>query len=888
MRIIVRLRSAWRSLFRQRDVERELDDELRFALDELTERHLRRGLPADEAARAARLELGRVDAIKEDVRLLGVAHRLEAIRRDVAYSWRALAKTPAFSALVVLILAGGIGAATAIFSVVNALLLQPLPYRDADRLVFVWQDLTSAGYPRAPLAGPELQDLRDRATLFSGFGGIWANTAALTDGVEPEQLRIGLVTPDFFDILGADPLYGRAFKPGDDGQNAEPAVLLAHAIWKRRYGADPTLIGRRILVNGRPTTVIGVMPESFKLLLPPDSAIPDDQQAWLLLSRNSLRWPRQQQFLRVVGRMKPGVHLPDAQKEIAAIAQRVGKEFPEYGSAGATFYAVGLQADATREVRPALLALLAAVGLLLTIGCVNVAALLITRAANRQHETAVRLAIGAGRGRLFRQCLAEGLLLAGSGGFAGILVAQSMLDLLLTLRPPSLARIDRTQIDLGVFLFAGGVSVVWGVLFSLAPFAQVFKTNVTGVLHRGGRGSVGRFGQRARAALVIAQVAISSVLLVGAGLLAKGFYELQRVNAGFNDGGVLTFKVSLGGARYRTPDALATFSRQLRERLRALPGVTGAGAISHLPYDTVPNWGTPYLPEHQNDVNLAGVADARAVTPGYFEATGSQLVEGRWFTEADASASQPVAIVDNLLAERLWPGESAVGKRVKADPATTGFPRVTLTVVGVLRHVRHREITRDLREQMYFPAQQSIRNPMAYAVRATADPAQLASAVRRALAEVDPSLPIYDVRPLAAYTRDARAVRTFTLVLATAFAVSALLLAGVGIYGVTAYAAAGRRREFGLRFALGAQAQQVARLVFHDAVLLALAGGLLGCIGAALAAQLLRSQLYTVSPMDPATYAAGIAVVVGAAVVAAAIPAYRAVRTSPLESLRIE
>jgi predicted permease len=888
MRIAARIRSAWRSLFRQADVERELDDELRFAVDELTRRHLARGLTLDAATRQARADLGRLDIIKEDVRAQGLAHALETLCRDTVYGWKSLARTRAFSLLVIAILAVGIGAATAIFSVVNALLLEPLPYKDADRLVFVWQDLTRAGYPRAPLAGPELQDLRDRATVFSGFAGIWANTIALTDGTEPEQLRIGLVTPDFFDVLGADAQLGRTFERRDDGETAAPGILLSHAVWKRRYGADPSLVGKRILANGRPTTVIGVMPESFRLLLPPDSAIPDDQQAWLLLGRNSLRWPRQQQFLRVVGRMKPGVALADAQKEIAAISRRIGKEFTEYGSDGATFYAVGLQDDATREVRPALLALFAAVTLLLTIGCVNVAGLLITRAANRQHETAVRLAMGAGRARLFRQCLVEGLLLSCAGGVLGIVVAQLMLDLLLTLRPASLGRIDRTQIDVGVFMFTAGASVIWGVLFSFAPFAQVFRTNVTGVLHGAGRTAVGTSGQRARTALVVSQVAISCVLLVSAALVAKSFHELQHVNAGFDESGVLTFKVSLGGPRYRTPDAVAAFSRQLRERLAAIPRVSGTGAISHVPYDTVPNWGTPYLPEQVSDITLAGVADARAVTPGYFEATGAQLLEGRWFVEADSAAAQPVAIVDSLLAARMWPGESAIGRRLKADPGTTGFPAVTLTIVGVLRHIRHRDITRDLREQMYFPAQQSLRNPMAYVIRSGGDPAQLAESVRRALGEIDKSIPVYDVRPLASYTREARAVRAFTLLLAVAFAASALVLAGVGVYGVTAYAAAGRRREFALRFALGASVEQVATLVFRDAISLAAAGGVVGCIGAAGAARVLRTQLYNVSALDPVAYAIGIVVIVCASIVAAAIPAYRASRTSPLESLHNE
>jgi predicted permease len=587
--------------------------------------------------------------------------------------------------------------------------------------------------------------------------------------------------------------------------------------------------------------------------------------------------------------MKPGVALADAQEEIASIGRQVGREYSEYGADGATFYGVGLQDDATREVRPALLALFGAVFLLLTIGCVNVAGLLVSRAAARQHEIAVRMAIGAGRVRLFRQQLVEALIFSVAGGAAGLLVARELLALLIAMRPPSLSRLDVTRIDLDVFTFAAAVALLWGVVFSLAPLAQIFRTNVSGVLQGLKSGPIVGFGQRVRSALVVVQVAVSAVLLVTSVLLAKGFYELQKVRAGFDESGVLTFKVSLNGSRHRGVEAAAAFSRQLRERLAAIPGVSAAGAISHLPYDTVPNWGTPYLREHESDTRLAGVADARAVTPGYFAATGAELVEGRWFTEADSSRAQPVAIVDTLLASRMWPGRSPIGQRVKADPGTTGIPDVTVTVVGVVRHIRHRDVTRDLREQMYFPAQQSFRNPMAYVVRgADGDGASVAAAVRRIMAEIDPALPIYDVRPLAAYTRDARALRAFTLVLALCFAGAAIVLATIGMFGVASHAVAGRQREFGLRFALGAGSGQIAGLVFREAMAIAGWGAALGSMGALLAAPLLRSQLYAVSPLDPRAYALGAALVVIAAVTASCIPALRAARTSPLQSLRVD
>jgi len=888
MRFVARFRSACRALFRSRQVNRELDDELRFALEELTERHRARGLSVDAARRTARLELGGIEQIKEEVRGRGVSQTIETTLRDIRYGWRTVSKAPLFSTMVAGVLAAGIGAATAVFSLVNALLLSPLPYRDADRLMFVWQDLTRAGYPRAPLAGPELQDLRDRSQLFSGFGGIWANTVALTDENEPEQLRVGLVTPDFFDVLGAEALLGRTFRPGDEADGAPTSILLSAALWKRRYGGDADLVGQQIQVNGRPANVLGVMPDSFRLLLPVDSAIPDDQQAWLLLGRNAVRGPRQQQFVRVVGRLEPGVDLEDGKREIAAIGQQVGREFVEYGRDGATFYGVGLQADATREARPALLALLGAVCLLLTIACVNVAGLLMTRAAARHHETAIRLAIGAGRLRVLRQYVIEGLLLSCLGGAGGVLIAEGLLAALVTLRPASLSRLDATPLDVRVLAFTATVSIVWGVLFSLAPFAQMLRTNVSAALQGSGRSSMGVGHHRLRAGLLMTQVAITCVLVVTAGLLARGFYELHRVDAGFRDEGILTFKVSLAGTRHRGPERVNTFSRQLRDRLRALPDVHAAGAISHLPYDTVPNWGSPYLPELVDDVTQAGVADSRAVLPGYFEAVGAELVEGRWFNDGDGISTMPVTIVDTRLAARLWPGQSAIGRRIKADPGTTGEPRVTLTVVGVVRHMRHRELTKDLREQVYFPAQQSLRNPMAHVIHASGDPERLVPAVRHVMAAIDPTVPIYDVRTLSSYTRDAQAVRKFTFVLALAFACSALLLASIGVYGVTAYLVVLRRREFGLRFALGARASQVLGMVMRDGARLVLRGSALGAVGAVASARLIETQLYGVTPRDPLTYVAGIALVIASAAAACWIPARRAARSSPMESLRLE
>lgn len=471
-----RIASLWRTLTRGARLEADLDDEVRGYWDALTEKKVREGLDPARARRAAWIEMGGVEFVKEETRAARIGVGIETAARDLRYAWRGLSKSPGFALAAVLTLGLGIGASTAIFSVVDAILLSPLPYRDSSLLTFVWSDMTEIGYPRAPLSGPELADLRERATLFSGFGAIWANSAALTGDGEPRQLRIGFVTTDFFSVLGADAARGRTFTSDDDAAGAPPSILLSDALWRSGYGADPAVVGRRVLVNGRPTTVIGVMPEPFRLLLPTDSSVPDDLEAWLPFRRDMTSGPRGQQYLRVVGRLKPGATLAQGRREVDAIAARISKEFPEYGSAGRRYDTVSLQADGVREIRPVLLALFGGVGVLLLLTCVNVADLLAARAAARRPEIALRVALGARRGRLFRQCLIEGLVLAALGASAGVAVARGALAVLVAARPESLGRIAAARIDPRVLAFTGGTALLWGVLLSLAPLAEVLRT----------------------------------------------------------------------------------------------------------------------------------------------------------------------------------------------------------------------------------------------------------------------------------------------------------------------------------------------------------------------------------------------------------------------------
>jgi predicted permease len=706
MPLASRLRSFWRTIGRQADRDADLDAELQSAIDELTARYVDTGDDPVTARRRARMALGGDEAVKAEVRDVRIGARCLDWLRDVAFAWRGLRRTPGFALAAVFTLALGIGANTATFTLVNAILLQPLPYRQPDRLVFVWSDMTAAGDPRGPMSGPELADLREAATLFEGFGAIWATTAALTDDDHPQQLRIGLVTADFFSLLGTDPALGRTFVSDDEPTAAPAAILLSDGIWRSRYGADRAIVGRRILVNDQPATVVGVMPADPRLLMPPDSSVPEHLEAWLPFNRNMPKGPRGQMFLRVVGRMRPGVTVQDAAGDVSSVAERIGKQYSEYGNAGRKLSTVGLHADGVRDIRPSLLVLQGGVAVLLFIACVNVAGLLVARSAARSRETAVRLALGAGRGRLLSQCAAEGLVLAALGTVAGLVTAQLALAALVAVRPPSLDRIAGVALDRTVLALAAATTAGVALAFSLAPLAEMLRTDLTNALQQGAR-SVGRaLHLRVRQALVVVQLALGVVLLVGAGLLVRTFANLVSVEPGFVDRGVLTFRVALPGSRYRAQEAIDAFNRAFEARLTALPGVSGAGAISHVPFDNVPNWSTTYLTEAGGDESLAPRADSRAVSPGAFRTMGASLADGRDFTEEDDQHAPLVAIVDEGLARSAWPGQSALGQRLATDPRVTGKPTVWVTVVGVLRHVRHLTVRRN-----YSSAGQSATRP---------------------------------------------------------------------------------------------------------------------------------------------------------------------------------
>ncbi len=888
MRLRARLESLWRGLAHRSRMDAELDEELRGYFEELVARRLAAGASLDEARRAARREMGGEQQLKLAVRDSWLVSSWDAAREDVRQAWRGLRATPGMSLLAVSTFAIGIGSVTAILGVVQATLLTPLPYRDPSRLLLVWADLTAAGHPRAPLSGPELHDLVQRTSSFEGVVGVWANSITLSHDGEPEFVRIGFVTPSFLPLLGVEPVVGRLFAQADEVDGQSTSILLSHRLWQRRFGGDPGVVGRTVTVNDKPTLVLGVLPDGFRLLLPHDAGIPDTIEAYQLFPWRIAEGPRGQRFLRVVARMKPGVTLVAARQDVDRVAAQLSREFKAPG--GTAFTTVGLEADTTKPVRGPLSVVTASVALLLLISAVNVLGVLIARAAARRREIAVRVALGAGLSRILRLSLAEGLTLAAAGAAVGVVAARAGLSLLLALQPETLRRLGEVTLDWRVLVFASGLALAWGALFALAPLREYARGDVAGAL-ASARGEARRVRAGTRSALVIGQVALTLVLLSGGFLLARSFARILAIDPGFRAEGVLSFRIPSATPRYPTPAAREALGRTLRAALGALPSVTSVGATSHLPYDTIPNWGGPYaLAEATDEATDEALpsADYRAVGPGLLETQGVRLLSGRFFTDADGPQAEPVAIVDDRLARKAWPNRSPLAERLRVDPFSTGSPNTWVRVVGVVRHVRHRSLVAALNEQVYFPLSQAFRNPVAYLVRTSGDPAALAPAVRAAVRGVDPTLPIYETQPLAANLERARGVERFTMTLVGAFAGTALLLAAVGVYGVIAYLVVERRREFGVRLALGATRARIGALVLLEGARLVGLGAALGLVVAVATGHLMRAQLFEVSPGDVLTYAAPLPVLALTGLVACVWPVRRATAANVVDVLRAE
>ncbi len=808
---------------------------------------------------------------------------MKTIWQDLHFALRMLRKRPGFTAAAVIALALGIGANTAIFSVVNSVLLRPLGYKEPERLVTIGHS-----YPKldliASVSAPGYIDYRDQTSAFEEIAASSNANYNLTDGGEPERVQGRRVTANFFPLLGVAPALGRPFLAEEDKPEASRVAILSHGLWQRRFGGDPQIVNRTITLNNESYTVVGLMPMEFRFgrdeLWTPIAFTPEQ------LANDR----RGNEYLGVIARLKQGVTIEKAQAELDFIARRIMEANPEAypADSGWGVKLKSLNEEIVGNVRPALLVLLGAVGFLLLIACSNVANLMLARAAARGREIAIRTALGASRLRIVRQLLTESLLLALVGGTAGLLLAVWGIDLLVALEPVDVPRAREIGIDARVLLFTIGLSLLTGVLFGLLPALQASKPELIGKLKEGGRGSaIGGGLRNARSLLVVTEIAVALVLLIGAGLMVRSFSRLLNVNPGFQTENVLTMQVALPATKYREPQQRRAFFQELMERLKTLPGVESVGAISNLPLGggvtsfTFAIEGRPAPPGVMNPHT-----DGRVATPDYLQTMKIPLLRGRHFTERDNADARLVAIIDETLARQFFPGEDPVGKRITIEGPDEN--PIWREIVGVVGAIRHKGLDAELKAQLYYPHAQSTAGFMSVVVRTANEPASLTSAVRGAVRAVDKEQPVYNVRTMGEVLNNSVSQKRFSMFLLTIFAAVALVLAAVGIYGVMAYTVTARTNEMGIRIALGARSIDILRLVVGQGMILALAGVALGLIIAFGVTRVMSSLLYGVSATDPVTFAAIALLLTGVALLACYIPARRATKVDPMIALRYE
>jgi len=878
--------------------EAEIVEELAQHLDDLYERSLQGGATAEEACRAVLLELTEGDLLAQELRRVERPVRREPVvpgarRRmnmfgdlwqDLRYGLRVLVKNPGFTTVAVVALALGIGANSAIFSVVNAVLLRPLPYKDPDRLVMIWEDDTKGGYPRDTPAAANYIDWRDQNQVFEGMAAMADQSFNLTGAGEPERIEGRRVSASLFPLLGVEPQLGRAFSPEEDQPGGSRVAVMSHGLWQRRFGADPSVIGRPLTLNGESYTVVGVMPSHFQFPT-------RESELWVPIAFTSQEAAnRGRHYLKVVARLKPGVSVEQAQAEMSTIAARLQQQYPEQNTdLGATV--VPLHEQVVGDIKPALLVLLGAVGFVLLVACANVANLLLARAAGRQKEIALRLALGASRLRLLRQFLTESLLLAALGGVVGLLLSVWGVNLLKAFIPENISQAQAVTVDARVLGFTLLVSLLTGLVFGLAPATQASNFNLNETLKEGGRDSAtGRRGHFVRSLLVILEVVFSLVLLVGAGLLINSFLRLRSVDPGFQTDNLLTMSVVLPQPKYPDQARRSAFYTELLSRVEALPGVKAAAVTNWIPLvsqgdsigfsiDGRPDPGPGQRP----------TVVTRVVSPHYFSAMGIQLVQGRQFAEQDRLDSPAVAVISETMARRHWPGEDPLGKRITPGSPTSTDPDDWITIVGVAKDVRQFGLDAEPRPQMYLTyVQAGFFAPRHLVVRTEVEPLSLAGTVRKTVWEVDKDQPVSNISTMEDVLSESIARQRFSMLLLGIFAAVALVLAAVGIYGVMSYTMAQRTHEIGIRMALGAQRRDVLKLAVGQGLKLVLIGVAVGLALALALTRVMSSLLFGVSATDPATLITISLVLISVALLASYIPARRATKVDPMIALRYE
>lgn len=877
------LRSLARGLASMRDparADREVADEVEHYREQLVEAHVARGLSPAEARRAAAVELGSGTGLREEVRASGWEDGVETLLADLRLAGRRLRATPTFTLVATLTLAVGIGATTTIVSAVSPILVRPLPYREADRITTLWD--RGADGSQADITFGTFRELAGRARAFEALAVFKASQPTLTGRGLPERLAAQDVSAAYLRVLGVRPALGRDLEPSDDRIDGPPVAILTDGLWRRRFGADPALLGRSITLDGDAVTIVGVLPRGFENVLAPEAEVLRPLRYDMSLGS---AWGH---HLRMAGRLREGVTMPRAAEELAAIARGPVSGFPRPAWAALSNGLIvrGLKDDVTRGVRPALLAILGAATLLLLIAAVNVTGLLLARGAQRRGELALRLALGAGRLRLVRLVLAESLLLAALGGAAGTLVATLGTRALVALAPPGLPRVEAIQVDGGLLAIAALLSALLGLVTGLVPALQACPSATAGA--RGASGRATTSGRRGtRRALVVTEVALAVVLLVATGLLLRSHERLLDVTPGFDPIGLLTMRVQTSGHRFDEPGRGRRFFAEALEAARRVPGVGSATLTSQLPLSgDLDLYGVRFdQPEARDPGEVRGTF-RYAVSPGYVETMGIRLVRGRHLDERDREGAPPVALISESMARRRLPGGDPIGRRLRIG----GGDGPAYTIVGVVGDVKQVSLALDEPDAVYTTAAQwrFDEGAMSLVIRTTGDAASLAPAVRQAVWSVDPDQPVTRVATMGSLVARSAAERRFVLTLFEAFALASLVLAVAGLYGALAGGVAERAREIGVRAALGASRRDVVAMVAREGMSLTGSGVAIGIAGALGATRAIVALLFGVSPLDPLTYLAVATLLLLAATVACGAPAWRAARIDPALTLRAE
>jgi putative ABC transport system permease protein len=880
MPTLTRIKSLLRNFFAKQNNDRELDDELRSYIDQLAEDKIRAGMKPEEARRAARIELGGVEQVKENVREIRVGAWFDSFLQDLRYGARMLRKNPGFTAVAVLTLALGIGANTAMFSVINAVLLRPLPYTNPQQLL-VLQELSPSVGVHSP-SYPDFLDWRKQSKTMPQMAALNNRSFNLSGVAQPENINGYAVSPNCLSLFGVRPILGRDFLPSEETPGTAPVALLSYALWQSHFGADPNISGKNLTLDGQTFAIVGVLPPNIRFLDQTDLLAPIGVWAGEMMNRGD------RGDMAGIGRLAPGASVAQARAEMDTIAANLRKEYPI--NAGISVSVTPLRVELAGDARPAILVLFGAVVFVLLIACVNVANLFLARSAARAREIAVRQACGASSQRLVRQMLTESFVLAVFGGGLGIAAGALGIQGLRRLVPTNILQGAVITMDRGVLLFSAAMVVLVAVAFGLAPAWQASQPRVHETLKEGGRSSTsGAQQNRLRSALVIAETALALVLLVGAGLMMKSMYRLLQVNPGFRPERALTMEIDLRTAQYSKPEASLAFWHQVLDRVRVLPGVEAAAL------GTV----VPLTGDHSRaDVTIEGMAtpepgkyphpDYHSVSAGYLDALTIPLLRGRNFAAADTKTAPPVALVNYTMAHRFWPNGDAIGKRLRFGHPEWKDDFPWITVVGVVGDTKLYGLSNPSRLELYLPYEQSPTTEMSLVLRSSVNPASLTSAVREAVLAIDKDQPVADVNTMTQLVNNSVATPRITLVLLGLFSALALVLAAIGTYGVIAYSVQQRTHELGIRLALGAQRRDVMRLVLAHGMKLAGIGIAIGVAAAFGLTRLMASLLFGTGASDPIAFSAASIVLLLVAVAACCIPARRAMRLDPMVALRYE